>query len=220
MKRRLMLSICLFLGSFSIYAKGPKGVNLFKLVKEATRVSGVNYTIPEGFKGSLETTSKVKLTKGNVDTILSLALNNNGYARVKVNEKLYSIVSKRDIRYEATQMYTGGNSGKIDVPMTYDYFMLEYTFNNKGLTTEVVRSLRPFMSRFGRAIDVKRSNKIIIQDTGVQIHRLVKILRAVDVPKTEEEIEKEKEYIEFQRQLKLKRAESGIVDCDHKGKRH
>lgn len=216
MKKNVVLALLLFAGCFSIHAKDTRQANLLHLLKLATKFSGVNYSVPEGFKGKLKTMGKVNLTKENIDKILSLALYQNGYTRIKVNEDFYSIINTRDIRYEATQMYKAFFAGEIKVPVTYDYFMLEYSFKNKGLTTDVLRSLRPFMSRFGRIIDVKRSNKIILQDTGIQIHRLIKIIRGMDLPRTEDEKEQAKEYQKFQRELKLKRAESGYSNC--KGK--
>ncbi len=219
MKKILLPCLILILGIFSIGSQAKSG-NLKDLVVNATKVTGVTYTLPDKFDGDLNSSSKIEITQKNVDKVLSLALNQNGYTRVKVDENLYKIMSTRDIRYEATQMYKGSKSKEIEVPMTYDYFMLEYTFENMGLTTEVTRSLRPFMSRFGRIIDIKRSNKIILQDTGVNIHRLINIIHSVDRPRTEDEKDRDEEELAFKRELELKKAENGISDCCCEHKKH
>ena len=165
--------------------------------------------MPNDCQGQFETSKDEDILQEIADENLQFAINRNGYTRLKLNEKLSSIFNTRDIRYEATQIYKGSKSGALQVPMTHDYFMLEYTFENEGISTSIVRSLRPFISRFGRIIDIKRSNKIILQDTGTQINRLIDVIRSIDRPKSEDQLEREEEELEFDRKLKLEKAKSG-----------
>ena len=204
---RLILLLLIGLSISSIQAKEKR--KLREMVSKATEVTGITYLLPKDFKGDFETSKEIKITQENADEIISLALNRNGYTRIKINETLSSIITTRDIRYEATEIYKGSKSGALQVPMTHDYFMLEYNFENEGISTSIVRSLRPFISRFGRIIDIKRSNKIILQDTGTQINRLINVIRSIDKAKSEDQLEREEEQLEFERKLKLEKAKGG-----------
>ncbi len=204
---KLMLLLVMGLSIVSIQAKEKR--KLREMISKATEVTGINYLLPKDFKGDFETSKEIKITQQNADEIISLALNRNGYTRIKINETLSSIITTRDIRYEATEIYKGSKSGALQVPMTHDYFMLEYNFENEGISTSIVRSLRPFISRFGRIIDIKRSNKIILQDTGTQINRLINVIRSIDKAKSEDQLEREEEQLEFERKLKLEKAKGG-----------
>jgi len=204
---RLILLLVVGLSISSLQAKDK--LKLSEMISKATEVTGITYLLPNDFKGEFETSKGIKITSENVDEIISLALYRNGYTRIKINKTLSSIITTRDIRYEATEIYKGSKTGALQVPMTHDYFMLEYNFENEGISTSVVRSLRPFISRFGRIIDIKRSNKIILQDTGIQINRLINVIRSIDRPKSEDQLEREEEQLEFDRKLKLEKAKSG-----------
>ena len=45
------------------------------------------------------------------------------------------------------------------------------------------------MSRYGRIIDIKQTNTIIVQDTGSNINRLVRLIKFIDVPGYEESLQ-------------------------------
>jgi general secretion pathway protein D len=54
---------------------------------------------------------------------------------------------------------------------------------------EIARNFRPFMSRYGRIIDIKQTNTIIIADTGSNINRLAKMVKFLDVSGHEEALQ-------------------------------
>ena len=110
------------------------------------------------------------------------ALNSNGYTLVK-SGKFYKIVQARDIRYTPTKIYTGAYT-----PDTENYVMRIIPLKNIN-STEVTRSFRPFMSRYGRIIDIKQTNTIIVQDTGTNIQRLLRLIKFIDVPGYEESLQ-------------------------------
>jgi general secretion pathway protein D len=77
-------------------------------------------------------------------------------------------------------MYTGTYS-----PNTENYVMqiipLKYVASR-----EVANSFRPFMSRYGRIIEIKQTNTVIVQETGTHINRLMKLIKFIDIPGHEE----------------------------------
>lgn len=159
-------------------------------VDQVSKLTAKSYTASKKLKGEVWQSANFKLTKENADTYLSEVLNEHGYTRIRVSDDRYKIVEARDVRYIPTKMLNGNRE---KVPMTDDYMMVSYTFKDPELSSEIARSFRPFMSRYGRIIDVKSAGKLLLQDTGRNINRLIRLIRDVDKIPTEEELEKRQE---------------------------
>ncbi len=83
------------------------------------------------------------------------------------------------------------------------------TFKIKHLdVTDVVRNFRPFMTRYGRILDIKRSNMLIITDTGSNINRLKKLIPIIDIPLTLEQKREQKERRRHKEKLELEKAKN------------
>ena len=106
----------------------------------------------------------------------------DGYTLVK-NGAFYNIVQQRDIRYTPTKIYTGEFT-----PNTDNFIMkiipLEH-INSK----EITRSFRPFMTRYGRIIEIPETNTVLIQDSGVNVNRLTSLIKFIDIPGYEETLQ-------------------------------
>ncbi len=171
-------------------AFGPEVVTSFDfpntslkdLTKHMQKLTGINLIIDKELKGKISITAPTPITIGDAWKAYLTALNANGYSLVK-SGAFYKIVNKRDIRYVPTKIYTGNYT-----PSTENYAMrilpLKYI-----TASEVTRSFRPFMTRYGRILDIRQTNTIIIQDTGENINRLVRLIQFVDVPGHEETLQ-------------------------------
>jgi type II secretory pathway component GspD/PulD (secretin) len=152
---------------------------------------------------------KVQLngTPDELDQAFSFVLHQNGLTRIKGKENQTYIVPTRDVRYMPTNLVKPENAGTI--PSTYDYFMVEYKMRNQFLGEYTVRALRPFMSRYGRIIHNKVAGHIVLQDTGVNIHRLLTLIKEFDVELSKEELKEVKRTQKHARKLQLLRAKKG-----------
>lgn len=115
-----------------------------------------------------------------LEEALTFFLNQHGLTRVKYDSDNFYVVSTRDIRYTPTNTYKAEELGMV--PRTFDYVMAHINLKNiksSGLTS----SFRPFMSRYGRIIDVTNTNSVIIQDTGMNVHRLLGLISELEVKK-------------------------------------
>lgn len=178
----------------SAKGKGNSCHDVKSCVNYVAELTGAEYSSYEKLKGEVFRSKNYKITKENADNYLSELLNQNGYTRVKTGKDKYQIISARDIRYNPTKLIDG-NTKKA--PNNDDYYMMSYQLKNKELSsTEITRSFRPFMSRYGRIIDIKLHNQIIIQDTGRNLNRMQGLLKEIDRKLTKEE----KEAIEEQRE--------------------
>jgi len=159
------------------------GVELEELTKQMQKLTGINLILDgKGLKGKITILAPNAITVGDAWKSYLTALEINGFTLVK-SGKFYKIVSTRDIRYTPTKIYTGNYT-----PDTDNYVMRILPLKNID-STEVTRSFRPFMTRFGRIIDIKQTNTIIVQDTGSNINRLVQLIKFIDVPGYEETLQ-------------------------------
>lgn len=159
-----------------------RDVSLVDLTKEMQKLTGINLIMDKDLKGKVSIVAPTPITVGDAWKAYLTGLNMNGYTLVKSGE-FYKIVNARDIRYTPTKIYTGNYT-----PDTENYVMRILPLKNIN-ATEVSRSFRPFMSRYGRIIDIKQTNTIIVQDTGANINRLVRLIKFVDVPGHEESLQ-------------------------------
>lgn len=156
--------------------------SLVDLTKHMQQLTGINLIMDKDLKGKISITAPSAITVGDAWKAYLTALNLNGYTLVK-SGAFYKIVQARDIRYTPTKIYTGSYT-----PDTENYVMKIIPLKNIN-STEVTRSFRPFMSRYGRIIDIRQTNTVIVQDTGSNINRLNRLIKFIDVPGHEESLQ-------------------------------
>lgn len=159
-----------------------ENIALTDLTKHMQKLTGLNLILDKDLKGKITIMAPNPITVGDVWKAYLTALNINGYTLVK-SGAFYKIVNSRDIRYTPTKIYTGNYT-----PNTENYAMRIIPLKNIN-SSEVTRSFRPFMSRYGRIIEIKQTNTIIVQDTGENINRLVRLIKFIDIPGHEETLQ-------------------------------
>ena len=156
--------------------------SLVDLTKHMQKLTGLNLILDKDLKGTVSITAPSPITVGDAWKAYLTALNINGYTLVK-SGAFYQIVQARDIRYTSTKIYTGNYT-----PETENYAMRIIPLKNIN-SAEVTRSFRPFMSRYGRIIEIRQTNTIIVQDTGTHINRLARLIKFIDIPGYEESLQ-------------------------------
>ncbi|MBT7767688.1 MAG: hypothetical protein HN730_11075, partial [Bdellovibrionales bacterium] len=156
--------------------------SLIEITKHMQKLVGINLILDKDLKGKITILAPTPITVGDAWKAYLTALNLNGYTLVK-SGSFYKIVKSRDIRYTPTKIYTGTYT-----PNTENYVMRILPLKNIN-SSEISRSFRPFLSRYGRIIDIKQTNTVIVQDTGSNINRLVRLIDFLDVPGHEESLQ-------------------------------
>ena len=149
--------------------------SLTDLTKHMQKLTGMNLILDKELKGKISIMAPTPITVGDAWKAYLTALNINGYTLVK-SGAFYNIVTTRDIRYTPTKIYTGHFT-----PDTDNYAMKIIPLKHIE-SSEVTRSFRPFMSRYGRIIEIKQTNTVIVQDAGTNINRLDRLIKFIDVP--------------------------------------
>ncbi len=162
-------------------ASASNCMDLESCIKLSSSLTGKEYLLPPKLKGKVNITKGIKLNSSNAEFIISSLLNQNGYTRVPLQGNIYKVISSRDVRYNPTKEFSASKEQAPEVPKYDDYFMMKYKGIHPELTTNITRSIRPFMSRYGRIIDMKSTGMVIVQDTGSNLHRIYSIIKDADI---------------------------------------
>ncbi len=156
--------------------------DIMEVTRHMQKLTGINLILDKDVKGKVSITAPTPITVGDAWKAYLAALNMAGYTLVK-SGAFYKIINARDVRYTPTKIYTGQYT-----PETESHIMkvMALKYVDAG---EISRNFRPFMSRYGRIIDIKQTNTIIISDTGANIVRLEKLIQFIDVPGHEESLQ-------------------------------
>lgn len=196
--------VTLMLMSFGAYAN--ECVELVKCVEHVSKLTGKKYMYNKDFKGGLQVSPNMTITKENADTLFTRILEINGYARVPTTvPDTYTIIELRDIRYETLPTLTVDVQTPPTLTQNSDYYLMTYKFKfyDQGQLKETANSLRPFMSRFGRVIEFKGKGVLIIQENASKLNQLYEIIKGSDRELTKAEA-KQMQDEEKKRELREK----------------
>ena len=118
------------------------------------------------------------IAQGQMSNYLSVLLLQIGATLLRESPQgLVKVVVARDVRYSTLPVYRD----LAQVPRDYNY--VQFLYETKHVSSsELARNLRPFVSRYGRAIDIPRSQAFHLSDTGIGVHRLMEVIRLIDTP--------------------------------------
>jgi general secretion pathway protein D len=156
--------------------------DIIEITKHMQKLTGINLILDKNVKGKVSISAPTPITVGDAWKAYLVALNMAGFSLVKTGE-FYHIINSRDIRYTPTKIYTGDY-----IPDVENYMMKIIPLKHVD-ASEIVRNFRPFMSRYGRILDINQTNTIIVTDTGTNINRLLKLVRFLDVAGFEESMQ-------------------------------
>jgi general secretion pathway protein D len=156
--------------------------DIMEITRHMQKLTGINLILDKDVKGKVSIIAPTPITVGDAWKAYLAALNMAGYSLIKTGA-FYKVINARDIRYTPTKIYTGNYT-----PDTENYLMRVISLKHVS-AAEIARNFRPFMSRYGRLIDIKQTNTIIIADTGSNINRLAKMVKFLDVAGHEEALQ-------------------------------
>ncbi len=156
--------------------------DIMEMTKDMQKLTGINLILGKDVKGKVSITAPTPITVGDAWKAYLTALEMAGFTLVK-SGAFYKIINARDVRYSPTKIYTGNYT-----PETDTHIMKIMALKNVD-ASEISRNFRPFMSRYGRIIDLKQTNTVIVSDTGNNVSRLEKLIKFLDVPGHEESLQ-------------------------------
>lgn len=156
--------------------------DIMEITREIQELTGINLILDKDVKGKVSISFSTPITVGDFWKAYLTSLDMAGFTLVK-SGAFYKVINTRDVRYSPTKIYTGSFTPETDA-----HVMKVMALKHVD-AAEISRNFRPFMSRYGRIIDLKQTNTIIISDTGTNINRLEKLIKFLDVPGYEESLQ-------------------------------
>lgn len=195
----------------SLQAQAATCKRLMDCVTEASRLTGVKYIFPENMFKQQEMNVELILDEKNADAVLSEALAMFEYMKVPTKvEKVWQIISARDIRYHADlPTYKASKKTHPELPQNQDPIYLEYQASPGTDVGNIARNLRPFLSRYGRVIDM-RSGLIVVMDRSSSVGKVLSMIQASDVPLSNAEKLRQEKERQREHELELARLKAGI----------
>ncbi len=166
--------------------------NSFKaseLIEDYARLMNLNMSVASDFQDeTFEIYGKTTLTKSQVEGYVSRVLSISFHTMiVDPAVPFIQVIQSRDARYTTLPVY----EDLKQLPENDNFVQFNYRLKFAD-ATDVARNMRPFLSRYGRVIDVPHARSIHIADTADNVKRLIAITDVVDV----EGYEKDKKEIE------------------------
>jgi general secretion pathway protein D len=149
------------------------------IVRDYAKLKDINLIMTEAPKGKLLLLGSKNINKENIDLYISAVTSEVGYTLIHNKElNQVQVIPSRDVRYNGGRLHTDINK----VPDNYNHTM--FSMRLKHAKAHVIsRNMRPFMSRYGRIIDERNANTLILSDTGKNIKRLHKLIMSIDTAK-------------------------------------
>jgi general secretion pathway protein D len=150
-----------------------------ELASDYAKLMDYNLSVDQQFTDESFTVQGATLIKKDrIENYVSLLLSQSGNAVIhRPDSRFMQVISARDIRYTTLPVFRTLE----EIPQNDNHVQFSYGLKHMD-SSELSRNMRPFLSRYGRIIDIKSSNSIHITDTGNNVIRMVQILLKLDTP--------------------------------------
>lgn len=162
-----------------------------ELLADYAKLEGLNLNVVSDFDDeTFVSQGNLKIGKDRIESFVSGVVGRSGNTIIRFPESSQlQVILGRDSRYATLPVYTDVTK----IPSNDDYIQFNYTVKHIA-ASELSRNMRPFLSRYGRVIDMKSSNSIHFTDTANNTKKMVQILNFLD---TEETLKSQKEMDEL-----------------------
>jgi len=185
MKKLLVIGILLLIAGHNLsfaadtewYTLKQTSGPLTEFVKEVAQITGKSILFGPDLKGEVNLVGVVPMTKEQIwETFLS-TLEANGYTTVAVGSVI-KIIPSKDAAVSGIKVY------KTERPIQNKDQFITATIELKYVTAEIAAAaVAPLVSEKGRVVPSPGGDRLIVVDTAVQVERIRKILRSLDVNK-------------------------------------
>lgn len=188
-KKNLLLACALILSLWSLPA-WSKDTFTFSLVdadisaviSTVADLTGKNFIVDPRVKGKVTVISHDRMTPDQIYQVFLSLLEVHGFAAVPAG-KVIKIVPNSQAKQDAMPVASSRNPGRGDEIVTR---VIEI---ENVVAAQLVPILRPLVPQQGHLVAYAPSNVLIISDRAANIQRLLKIIRRIDQPGGESEVE-------------------------------
>jgi len=162
-------------------------VELEQIIKTFSELTGKNFILEEIPKGKITIISPARIPKDQALNIFQAILNLNGYQMVQTSiDNLYRIVPLSEAVRSNIPIYLP----KQKLPRPDENFITRFIPLDYLEVQQASNLVQPLLSKEGASvIPYQPTNTLIVVDTALNIERILKVLKALDVPSLEPEME-------------------------------
>jgi len=162
-------------------------VELEQIIKTFSELTGKNFILEEIPKGKITIISPARIPKDQALNIFQAILNLNGYQMVATSiDNLYRIVPLSEAVRSNIPIYLP----RQKIPKPDENFITRFIPLDYLEVQQASNLVQPLLSKEGASvIPYQPTNTLIVVDTALNIERILKVLKALDVPSLEPEME-------------------------------
>ena len=162
-------------------------VELEQIIKTFSELTGKNFILEKIPKGKITIISPARIPKDQALNIFQAILNLNGYQMVQTSiDNLYRIVPLSEAVRSNIPIYLP----KQKLPRPDENFITRFIPLDYLEVQQASNLVQPLLSKEGASvIPYQPTNTLIVVDTALNIERILKVLKALDVPSLEPEME-------------------------------
>jgi len=182
MKKKLLLVLLLSLCfSFCLFSKNEftlnfNNVDIRTFIKFVSEFTKENYVLDSRIKGNITVYSQKAVPVEDIDKIFSIILNLYGYTVIK-KENISLIVPIPDGKVKSGEI----NIGKV--PEQKRETFINQIIPLKYYPAQTISQiLSPYLTKGGQITVEERTNSLIISDIGVNIVKIMEIIKKIDTP--------------------------------------
>jgi len=164
-----------------------KDVELEQIVKVFSDITGKNFILEQVPKGRITIVSPVKMPKSQALPIFEAILNLNGYNMVATSiPNLYRIVPIGEAVKSNLPIYLPGEAP----PRPGENYIVRFIPLDYLNAQDAANVVQPLLSKeAANAVPYAPTNTLIVIDTALNINRILKVIKALDVPTLQPEME-------------------------------
>lgn len=159
-----------------------RDAELATVISTIAEVTGKSFIIDPRVKGKVTVISSRPMTQAEAYQIFLSLLEVHGFAAIEVG-KTIKIIPDVNAKQSPNPLANGGDPGSGDETVTR-VIDVEYV-----AAAQLVPILRPMVPQQGHMVAYAPSNVLIISDRAANIERLVELIKRIDRPSSESEVE-------------------------------
>ena len=151
--------------------------NIRIFIKTIGQLTGINFLIDDNVRGTVTLVCPTQIRLGEVYKILESVLQIKGYAAVPAG-KIVKIIPRAEAAKGNLTIRVGDDPDLIPVD---DSLVTQIVLLHFADAADVSGLLAPFISAGGNVTTYPKTNTVIVTDTSSNIHRIVKLIREIDI---------------------------------------
>lgn len=160
-----------------------RNVEIGEFIRTVSKITGRNFLIDQNIRGTVTILGPTPVPVSEVWRIFHSVLEVKGLAVTEVGG-MYKIIQRREARQANLPVFVGRSS-----PGTSDEPVIQIVPLNFSDADEVSNFLKNFSGKTGQIYSHKGTNSLVIVDEAVMIDKMLRMLKEVDSPRQEEQIE-------------------------------